>query len=125
MNQLSSLVSGQREYQESSVLCLTETWLNGKTPNCVVELASFSLVRTDRHKQSSKKLGGELPVFVNNEWCNLGYVTTKAIPCTPDIELLAAGLRLFYLPREFSGAIILTVYTPPLAVAACSADVAP
>ena len=51
MDELSVLVSRQREYQESSLLCQRVTWLNGKTPDCAVELAGFSLVRADRDRR--------------------------------------------------------------------------
>ena len=122
-DKLSALITGQREYRECSVLCLTETWLNGKIPDCSVELAGFTLVRADRDKQSGKKSGGGLAVFVNSKWCNPGHVTTKEITCSPDVELLAVGLRPYYLPREFSAVIIVVVYTPPSAVAGRACDV--
>ena len=47
----------------------------------------------------------------------------KEIACTPDVELLAVGLRPYYLPREFSAVIIVVVYTPPSAVAGRACDV--
>ncbi|KAK0155356.1 hypothetical protein N1851_002313 [Merluccius polli] len=40
-----------------------------------------------------------------------GHVTVKV----PDIELLAVGLRPYYLPRALSHVIIVTVYIPPSA----------
>ncbi len=44
-------------------------------------------------------------------WCNPGHVTVKECICTPDIELMAAGLRSYgYLPWEFSHAIAVIVY---------------
>lgn len=33
------------------------------------------------------------------------------VSCTPDVKLLAVGLRPHYLPREFLAAIVLIVYT--------------
>ena len=52
---------------------------------------------------------------MNNRWCNPGHVTIKDRICSPDIELLAVGLRLYYLPREFSHARAVAVYIPPSA----------
>ena len=43
--------------------------------------------------------------------------------CSPDIELLAMSLWPYYLPREFSHMIILVVYIPLTANAACASDV--
>ena len=60
-------------------------------------------------------LTGGLAVFVNNRWCSPGHVTIKDNICSPDIEVLAVGLRLYYLPREFSHGIAVAVYIPPSA----------
>lgn len=116
MDELSVLVRGQLEYWECRVLCLTETWLNRKIPDSSVELTVFLLVRVDREKQSGKKSGGGLTVFVNSKWCNPGHVIIKATICMPDVELLAIGLRPHYLTREFSAAFVVIVYIPPSAV---------
>ena len=54
---------------------------------------------------------------------NPRHITVKEQVCSPDIELLAVGVRPYYLPREFSHAIILCVYIPPTADATRAADV--
>ena len=43
--------------------------------------------------------------------------------CTPDIELLAVGMHPYYLPREFTAAIVIAVYIPPSADAAVACEV--
>jgi len=43
--------------------------------------------------------------------------------CSPDIELLAVSLRPYYLPREFTQAIVIVVYIPPAANALRATDV--
>lgn len=43
--------------------------------------------------------------------------------CNSDIELLAVGLRPYYLPREFTSAIVITVYIPPSADAEAATDI--
>ena len=88
-----------------------------------MEPEGFTVVRADRDKQSGKKKGGGLAVFVNSRWCNPKHITVKERICTPDIELLAMSLRPYYLPREFSHCIIVTVYIQPSAVAAQASDV--
>ena len=52
---------------------------------------------------------------MNNRWCNPGHITAKDCICSPDIELLAVGLHPYYLPCEFSHAIVVAVYIPPSA----------
>lgn len=43
--------------------------------------------------------------------------------CTLDIELLALGLRLYYLPSEITSVIVLIVYIPLSSDAAEASDV--
>ena len=42
---------------------------------------------------------------------------------SPDIELLTVEMRPYYLPREFTSAILIHVYVPPSADAALACDV--
>lgn len=110
---------------ECSLLCFTETWLIRYIPDCLVELDGFTLVRAFRGQQSSrkKKKKGGLAVFVNSKWCNPGYVMVNEMICTPDIQLLAIGPRPYYLPREFTHAIVAVLYIPSSALAVQACDV--
>ncbi|KAK2850760.1 hypothetical protein Q5P01_007036 [Channa striata] len=122
MDQLAALIRLQRVYRESSLLCFTETWLNQDTPDSVVSVNGFTLVRADRSAaESGKKKGGGLAVFVNNRWCNPGHITVKQQLCSKDVELVAVCVRPYYLPKEFSHVLAVTVYVPPSAdtTAAC------
>ena len=58
---------------------------------------------------------GRRDCTVNERWCNPGHVTVKERFCSPDIELLAVGLRPFDLPRELHSVIVVAVYIPPYA----------
>lgn len=49
-------------------------------------------------------------MFVNDTWCNSGYSAIKEQCFCRDIELLAVSMRPYYLLREFSQAILITVY---------------
>jgi len=60
---------------------------------------------------------------VNERWCNPGHVTVKERFCSPDIELLAVGLRPFDLPRELHSVIVVAVYIPPCADVEVAGDV--
>ncbi|KAI3352035.1 hypothetical protein L3Q82_020850 [Scortum barcoo] len=106
----------QREYRECSLMHFTETWLNHLTPDSLVQLDGFHLVRADRNiRESGKKKGGGIALFVNDKWCNPGHIHVKKQRCTRDIELLAVSIRPYYLPREFSHVIAITTYIPPSA----------
>ncbi|KAM7404158.1 hypothetical protein PAMA_004542 [Pampus argenteus] len=124
MDELSVLVKTQREYRECSIFCFTETWLHSHIHANSVGLPGYSLVRGDRDCSSSrKKKGGGIALFVSERWCNPGHVNLKERLCTPDIELLAVGMRQYYLPREFTSTIVMAVYIPPSADAAVACDV--
>ena len=64
-----------------------------------------------------------LALYVSERWCNPGLVSVKERFCTPDIELLTAGMRPYYLPREFTSTIVIAVYIPPSADAVVACDV--
>lgn len=98
-----------------------EIWLTRNTLDCSAELASFIVMWTDREQQSSKKKRC-LAILVNLKWCHPGRVTLKESIYTPDIELLAVGLRPHYLPWEFSHTIVVT-YIALSVMAACTCDI--
>ncbi|XP_065808278.1 deoxynucleoside triphosphate triphosphohydrolase SAMHD1 homolog isoform X1 [Labrus bergylta] len=121
MEELTALTRLQREYRECSIMQFTETWLNELTPDTLVTLDGFQLVRADRSaRESGKKKGGGIAMYVNERWCNSGHITVKEQRCTKDVELLAVSIRPYYLPREFSHVIAVTVYIPPLGRRCCS-----
>ncbi|KAI3374145.1 hypothetical protein L3Q82_006004 [Scortum barcoo] len=119
---LKQLLHGR--YRECSLLLFTETWLTALlTPDTAAELDGFTLLRADRSKESGKRKGGGLAVFVNDRWCNPGHITVKEQHCCKDIELLAVSMRPYYLPREFTHALTVVVYIPPSANADAACDV--
>ncbi|KAI4875879.1 hypothetical protein NFI96_009456 [Prochilodus magdalenae] len=123
MDELTVLTRHQREYRECSVMVFTETWLTTLTPDTLVSLDGFHLIRADRTAESGKKKGGGLALFLNDRWCNSGHITIKEQICCKDIELLAVSMRPCYLPREFSHAIMIAAYVPPSANADAACDV--
>ena len=97
------------EYRESGIITLVETWMKEGHPD--PHLPNFSCIRQDRTKDSLKERGGGLITFINDRWCK--NITVKHRHCDPNVEILALGLRPYYLPREFTGIQLLTVYAPP------------
>lgn len=93
------------------MIIITESWLHPGIPDTAVELAGRSLHRSDRTEDSGKSRGGGLCIYVNKDWCTNSTVIDKH--CSPDLELLAVKCRPFYLPREFSVAVVTAVYIPP------------
>ena len=99
------------EYRNSSVICITESWLKAEIPDNHVTPDGFSIYRGDRTAESEKELGyGGVCLLVNKRWCT--NVTIKEKVCTPKLELLTVSCRPFYLPREIPCVIFIIVYLP-------------
>ena len=123
-DELATLIKSQREYRECSVLCFTETWLHSHILDHSVVVPDFSTVQADRDMTSSgKKKGGGIALYVSERWCNPGHVHMKKRLCSPGTELLTVEMRPYYLPWEFTSAIIIGVYVPPSADAALACDI--
>lgn len=97
------------EYRESSMICLTETWLNENDSN--MDIDGYTLIRSDRTEAAGKESGGGVCTYVNDRWCN--NITVKKKYCDKNIEYLSMSLRPFYLPREINNVFCITVYIPP------------
>ena len=106
-DELEALVRNQRLYKESSLICLSESWLNDNTPDLCVD------IRADRDRSmSGKRKGRGIILCFNQRWVNPRNVTVKERICCPDIELLSVGFRAFYAPREFPYTVVIVVYIP-------------
>lgn len=111
-DELFNLLAFNREFKESSVLCLTETWLKQDKPDALVTPPGFTIHRKDRsQEQTGKSEGGGVCVMVNHRWC--ADTTIFAQSCSPLLEQITVNCRPFYSPREFSSFVIMTVYIPP------------
>lgn len=96
-------------YRNAHVIALTETWTQD-TPDSILELDNYAMIRADRDANSGKNKGGGLIIYVNTQWCT--NITVKQRICTKCVEILSVSLRPFYLPREFSNIFIVLVYIP-------------
>ena len=94
-------VKYQHEYRTCSMKCYTETWLTDAVRDSHVNIEGFSLFRGDRIKDSCKKIGDGLCLFVNEKWCHRNSMAVKHKVCTPNVEMLTVSVRPYYLPREF------------------------
>ena len=93
------------------MMCFTETWLSDEISDGCIMLDGFVSIRSDRTLNSGKAVGGGVCIYINKRWCNNWCVKEKF--CDADVELLAVGLRPYYLPREFSQLFVIIVYMPP------------
>ena len=80
--------------------------------DAMMNIDGFKLLRGDRTECAGKEIGGGVCAYVNEKWCHPNNVTVKNHSCNQNIEILTINLRPYYLPREFSHVILLTVYIP-------------
>ena len=122
MDELHGYARYMHEFKHISLMSFTETWLNETITDDCVNINGFKLIRGDRNLNlAEKQKGGGICLYVNEQWCHPNNVTLKHYSCSPNVEILAVGLRPFYLPREFSHVIHLTVYVPNRNVAKLAA----
>lgn len=122
MDELRGNVRYEKEYRNSGIICITETWLNKDTPTNLIDIPGFVAVRQDRsYEDTCKTKGGGLCVYINKLWCN--NFTLRSSFCSANIKLLCISFRPFYLPREFPQVHVCLVYVPPDADAELAANV--
>ena len=97
LNELSACVKYQHEYCTCSTMCYTETWLTDASCDLHVNIEGFSLSRTDRIKDSGKKFGSGLCLFVNLKWCHQNNMAQKHKVCMPNVEMLTVSVRPYYI----------------------------
>lgn len=111
MDELELITESRNSVCDCSIMVITETWLH--TDEAIL-LAGRTVHRADRNDEPSKNRGGGLCIYSNNKWCT----NAKAIErhCSPDVEFITLRCQPFYLPREFTVAFIMTVYSTQCSV---------
>ena len=70
-DELKALVRNQRLYKESSLISLSESWLNDNTPDSCVDIPGFTAIRANRDWSTSGKRKGEgIILSFNQRWVN-------------------------------------------------------
>ena len=110
---------------ELVVWCVfSETWLHDKITDNSVAIDGFQMFRGDRPKESGKKVGGGVCIilYVKRKWYHPNNMSRKFTHCSPDLEIWTVNARPYYLPREFTHLLVVSVYIPPSANAEEAAE---
>ncbi|XP_072374364.1 uncharacterized protein [Scyliorhinus torazame] len=110
LDELNARLTSQREVRDRCVLCFRDM-AHPASPDCAIQPESFSIHRVGLTVSSSKAKCGGVCLLINTSWCL--DAATPTTYCSPDLEYLAVKCRPYYLPREFTLAIITVVYIPP------------
>ncbi|KAI2665139.1 HTH-type transcriptional activator RhaS [Labeo rohita] len=102
----------KRRFKKKTIQAIVTCYYNGKRS---IAREQDGGSNADCKDAMGVSKGGGLVLFVNECWCCPGHITVKENLCNKDIELLAVGMGLYCLPREFSYVISITVYIPPSA----------
>ncbi|KAI4903013.1 hypothetical protein NFI96_007809, partial [Prochilodus magdalenae] len=106
----------RRESRDCCVFVFTETWLSDSVPDAAIQLDGLASFRADRDSAlCGKTRGGGLCVYISTEWCKNSVLVSSY--CSPLVEFMVVRCRPFYLPREFTAVLIISVYIPPGATA--------
>uniref|UniRef100_A0A9J8A6D7 Reverse transcriptase domain-containing protein n=1 Tax=Cyprinus carpio carpio TaxID=630221 RepID=A0A9J8A6D7_CYPCA len=106
------LRSTQRTVRDCCVFVFTETWLSDSVPDCAIQLDQLTCYRADRARVAGGKTrGGGLCVYINDAWCRDAVVICKH--CSPLVEFMIIKCWPFYLPREYTAILLVSVYIPP------------
>ncbi|KAK0146639.1 hypothetical protein N1851_014036 [Merluccius polli] len=106
VDELEAYAKCKREFKETCLLALTETWLGEADRDDELSISGFGHpIRMDRNPTNKAK-GGGVCFYVNERNCNTVVVRERI--CTTDLKLLSISLRPHYLPREFSQLFIFT-----------------
>ena len=96
-DELYFLIKSRRDFNDCSIICFSETWLDGKTPENALCPEGYTSYRGDRDNNlSGKKGGGGVCILVNQRWCTDSKEINKS--CSPDLETLTVQCRPFYSP---------------------------
>lgn len=106
--ELSTLLKFNQPYQQSSLLCFTETWL---TEDTELQLNNSNIIHFDRDVlRTGKSIGGRLCMAVNSKWAT--NFTVREIESCKHYELMTVSIRPHYLPQEFSQLTVILAYIP-------------
>lgn len=105
------LRSTQRTVRDCCVFVFTETWLSNSVPDGAIQLDQLICYRADRVLfPGGKTRGGGLCVYINDAWCRDAVVICKH--CSSLVEFMIIKCRPFYLPREYTAILLVSVYIP-------------
>ena len=112
VDEIRALTRYCNDFRNSSIICMTETWLNSGITNENIAIDGFDIARLDRSfEQTKKRRGGGICIYVNKRWCT--NFSVKHSICNEDVEMLCVSFRPFYLPREFNQVHVFLVYIAP------------
>ena len=109
-NKLSLL---QTLYMNVEILCCTETWLDNRVPDKLVELKGKIIFRCDRHDNvnsySKKEFGGGVCIYIGTPYMHFAEKVNEHSKVTMDYEIITVTIS----KPNFRKLLIICVYKPP------------
>eukprot|EP00061_Rhincodon_typus_P012941 g39007.t1 len=87
------------------------TWLTPAIPDYALQADGFSIHCMDHTASLGKVKGSGVCFLINTSWCS--DIATLANHCSPEQEYLKVKCRPYFLPQEFTSAVLTAVYIPP------------
>ena len=100
-------------YNDSDVLCCSETWLDNRFPDALVDLPGKKLFRLDRRNNISnsnaRPTAGGVCIYLKNIWANYSFMVNECSQITKDFEIMTV-VTARPDHRKF---VTICVYKPP------------
>ena len=100
-------------FDDTDVLCCSETWLDNRFSNDMIGLSNKSVFRCDRRKDvlsyNSRPTAGGVCIYVNNTLVNYTVCVEEFTCITPDYEILT----IFTSRPDHRFFVTTCVYKPP------------
>ena len=100
-------------YQNYDVICCTETWLDNRIPDSIVNIDGMSLYRRDRrnniHDYNIHIIGGGVCIYLAKKWYEFAKCIPEFTTVNHDFEILSVTIHR----PNFRKLFIACIYKPP------------
>ena len=100
-------------YNESDILCCSETWLDNRVPDSLVNIDGMKIFRNDRIVDiidyNVHIIGGGVCIYVAQKWADFTQCVSDRSYVTKDFEIVALTINKPNLKKMF----VACIYKPP------------
>ena len=96
-------------YRECDIICISETWLNSKFTDQILQFPGKKLYRFDRTHNTGNVKGGCVCIYIDEKYGPYCTINMEITSCTPDYKILCLDASL---PNHKYMSII-CMYRPP------------
>ena len=100
-------------YSNVDFLCCSETWLDGRIPDNLVQIDDMKIFRSDRRSDITdyniRIIGGGVCIYVGKKWIDFTHIVSEGTKISNDFETVSVMVTKPNLKKM----LIVCVYKPP------------